>query len=106
VSLKKNIILALALMTMFLLLLFIVFGENGLTDLNRLKIKKDDLSSKNEELRKENLSLYREIERLKNDPHYVENVARQELGVIGKDEVIIKVKPKPGVSKSERTIKK
>lgn len=105
-SLKKNIILALALMTMFLLLLFIVFGENGLTDLNRLKIKKDDLSSKNEELRKENLSLYREIERLKNDPHYVENVARQELGVIGKDEVIIKVKPKPGVSKSERTIKK
>ncbi len=105
-SLKKNIILALALMTMFLLLLFIVFGENGLTDLNRLKIKKDDLSLKNEELTKKNLSLYREIERLKNDPGYVENVARQELGVIGKDEVIIKVKPKPSVSNRERAIKK
>ncbi len=93
-------------MTMFLLLLFIVFGENGLTDLNRLKIKKDDLSLKNEELTKKNLSLYREIERLKNDPGYVENVARQELGVIGKDEVIIKVKPKPSVSNRERAIKK
>lgn len=91
-SLNKNIWLALAVMTMFLLLLFIVFGEKGLTDLHRLKMEKENLSLKNEELIKENLSLCREIERLKNDPGYVENVARKELGVIGKDEVIIKVK--------------
>jgi len=90
--LNQNIILGLAIMTIFLLLLFIVFGEKGLTDLHRLKMKKEDLTLKNEELIKENLSLYREIERLKNDPEYVENVARKELGVIGKDEVIIKVK--------------
>jgi cell division protein FtsB len=50
------------------------------------------LSKNNDALKKENLSLYREIERLKNDPEYVEDVARKELGVIGKDEVIIKVK--------------
>ena len=91
-SLKKNIMLVLAIMTMFLMLLFIVFGENSLTDLYQLKIKKDNLSKKNDLLKKENLSLYREIERLKNDPEYVEDVARKELGVIGKDEVIIKVK--------------
>jgi cell division protein FtsB len=84
--------LVLAIMTMFLMLLFIVFGENSLTDLYQLKIKKDNLSKKNDVLKKENLSLYREIERLKNDPEYVEDVARKELGVIGKDEVIIKVK--------------
>ena len=84
--------LVLAIMTMFLMLLFIVFGENSLTDLYQLKIKKDNLSKKNDVLKKENLYLYREIERLKNDPEYVEDVARKELGVIGKDEVIIKVK--------------
>ena len=50
------------------------------------------LLKKNHELIQKNLSLYREIERLKNDPEYVENVARNELGVIGKDEVVIKVK--------------
>lgn len=105
-SLKKNIMLVLAIMTMFLMLLFIVFGENGLTDLYKLKMKKDNLSITNDELKKENLSLYREIERLKNDPDYVEDVARKELGVIGEDEVIIKVKPKPSVSKSDRNIKK
>ena len=94
--------LVLAIMTMFLMLLFIVFGENSLTDLYQLKIKKDNLSKKNDVLKKENLSLYREIERLKNDPEYVEDVARKELGVIGKDEVIIKVKPKPSVSNSKQ----
>jgi cell division protein FtsB len=83
-----------------------VFGENSLTDLNKLKMEKDNLSKKNDELKKENLSLYREIERLKNDPIYVEDVARKELGVIGKDEMIIKVKPKPSVSNSDRAIKK
>lgn len=91
-GLKKNIMLVLAIMTMCLMLLFIVFGENGLTDLHKLKMKKDNLSKKSDELKKENLSLYREIERLKNDPGYVEDVARKELGVIGKDEVIIKIK--------------
>ena len=91
-SLKKNIMLVLAIMTMCLMLLFIVFGENGLTDLYKLKMEKDNLSKKSDELKKENISSYREIERLKNDPRYVEDVARKELGVIGKDEMIIKVK--------------
>ena len=91
---------------MCLMLLFIVFGENGLTDLYKLKMEKDNLSKKSDELKKKNISLYREIERLKNDPGYVEDVARKELGVIGKDEVIIKVKPKPSVSNNDRAIKK
>lgn len=87
---RQNILLALTILLLSSLLVFIVFGENGLVDLNRLKIERDNLLRKNEALTRENLSLYREIERLKNDPEYVENVARQELGVIGKDEVVLK----------------
>ena len=105
-SLKKNIMLVLAIVSMFLMLLFIVFGENGLSDLSKIKKQKENLSRKNEEIKKENISFYREIERLKHDPKYVEDVARKELGVIGKDEVIIKVKPKQNVSSSDRDIKK
>lgn len=91
-SSKHNILIALTILSLFSMLLFIAFGENGLVDLNLLKMERDSLLKKNEELVKKNLSLYREIERLKNDPKYVENVARQELGVIGKDEIIFKVK--------------
>ncbi|UCD32622.1 MAG: septum formation initiator family protein [Desulfobacterales bacterium] len=87
---RQAILIALSILLLSSLLLFIVFGDNGLIDLNRLKTERDDLLQKNESLKQENLSLYREIERLKNDPEYVENVARQELGVVGKDEVILK----------------
>jgi len=89
---KQNILLAFAIIVLFSLLMFTLYGENGLADLYRLKTERDILLKKNDELIRENLSLYREIERLKNDPEYVENVARNELGVIGKDEVVVKVK--------------
>jgi cell division protein FtsB len=89
---KQSVLFALAIILLFSLLIFTIFGENGLSDLYRLKTERDVLLKKNAELIRENLSLYREIERLKNDPEYVENVARNELGVIGKDEVVIKVK--------------
>ena len=87
---RQNIFIALSILLLSSLFLFVVFGENGLMDLNRLKTERDNLFQKNEALTQENLSLCREIERLKNDLKYVENVARQELGVIGKDEVIFK----------------
>jgi cell division protein FtsB len=106
VILKKNILLVLAIVTMCLMLLFIVIGENGISDLYRLKKQKENLSQKNDELKKENITYYREIDRLKHDPRYVEDVARKELGVIGKDEVIIKVKPKPSDSNKDGNIKK
>ena len=89
---KKNILLAFGLVVLFCLLIFIIFGENGFADLKRLKTERNILLKKNDELIQRNLSLCREIERLKNDPEYVENVARKELGVIGRDEVVIKVK--------------
>ncbi len=89
---KKNILLTFAIVVLFWLLMFIIFSENGLADLNRLKAERDIILKRNTELIQENLSLSRKIERLKNDPEYVENVARKELGVIGKDEVVIKVK--------------
>ena len=91
-GLRQKILLGFVIAALFSLLLFIMFGENGVVDLHVLKVKRDNLLKRNAALSQENLSLYREIERLRNDPKYVENVARQELGLIGKDEVIFKVK--------------
>jgi len=92
VNKKQSILLSLVILALFSLLLFIVFGENGLADLHLLKTERDSLLKRNSELAKENLTLYREIERLKSDPKYLENVARKELGVVGKDELIFKLK--------------
>ena len=81
-----------AILALFSLLLFIVFNEYGLADLRLLKQERDGLLQKNAQLEQENLSLYRQIDRLKNDLKFIESVARQELGMVGKDEVVFKLK--------------
>jgi len=91
VTTKQNILLAFVILALFSLLLFVIFGENGLADLHLLKTEKDNLLQRNAELTRENLLLSREIERMKNDPKFLENVARRELGVVGKDELIFKL---------------
>jgi len=89
-SLKKKILLFLAILMLFNLILVVIFGDNGLVDLILLRKEKEKSAEKNREVIRENLSLYREIERLKHDPEFIESVARKELGVVGKDEVILK----------------
>lgn len=74
---------------MLWLMLWSVFGDDGLMELNRLREKEQTMVQHNEILAKENVSLYRTILRLKSDPTYIESVARNELGMIGKDDVII-----------------
>lgn len=71
-------------------LLAIVFGDDGFVDLQHMRKQRDAMMLQNEAVREVNRALYRESDRLKNDPHYIENVARQELGMIGRDEVILK----------------
>lgn len=78
----------------FSFFLLVIFGDDALLELNRVKKERNILIKKNEELVRENKSMYTEIERLKHDPEYIENVARRELGMIGKNEIIFKVEKK------------
>lgn len=87
---RQNITLSIVILILFSLFLLIIFGDDGLFDFVQIKGEKDRLVERNEKLNQKNLNMYREIDRLKNDPKFVEDVVRQELGVIGKDEVIFK----------------
>ena len=90
-SKRHKIYLYLALLGLAAFMVVIFFNDKGLMDLSRLKRERQGLAAKNNDLARQNLSLFRTIERLQNDPRYVENVARRELGVIGRDELIIKL---------------
>ncbi|MGB9499731.1 MAG: FtsB family cell division protein [Dissulfuribacterales bacterium] len=68
----------------------IIWGDNGLRDLNTTKQKLNDLKIQNTELQRRNIELSRKVKRLKEDPEYIEDIARQELKMIGKDEVVFK----------------
>ena len=80
--------------TLVFMVLFLVtvFGHNGYMDFKHLQLEKQMQVKKNNQIETENLQLYRTVKRLKHDPKFIENEARQELGMIGKDEVILKFK--------------
>jgi cell division protein FtsB len=92
---KQSVFLSIAVLALVSLLFFIIFGEHGLIDLNSLKNERNQLTEKSEQLTRKNYSLSVEIDRLKHDPKYIENVARQELGMVGEDELILKPRSMP-----------
>jgi cell division protein FtsB len=65
-----------------------VFGDKGLVEAYALKKERDVILGHVSELKDENALLSDDVDLLKNDKRYVELIARKELGMIGKDEVI------------------
>lgn len=91
-SKRQKIMLALICFAMFSFLLVVLFDDNGLLEVRRLQQAHLDLHKGNAQLTKENLQMYRGVDRLQNDPHFIENIARHELGMIRPDELIFKFK--------------
>ena len=91
----QGILISFASLLLVALLFFIIVSEHGLSDLVFLRQERGKLVEKTEQLTRENLSISVEIDRLKNDPKYIENIARKELGMIGEDEVILKTQSQP-----------
>jgi cell division protein FtsB len=87
---KLNILLSIAVLLLLALFFFIIVSEHGLADLRFIKKERDRLVEDSIRLSRENLTIGIEIDRLKHDPAYIESIARQELGMIGKDEIILK----------------
>ena len=88
-DMRDKLIIAGGVLILLGFLFVIGLGERGAGDLYQLKLERDRLHKANLELQKENQERYRTIERLKYDLDFVEHVARTELGMIRKDELII-----------------
>jgi cell division protein FtsB len=94
-SRKQGILVSAAVLLILSLLFFIVFSERGLADLSLMKKERDRPSSQNRQIIQENISQGVEIDRLKNDPSYIESVARRDFGMIGQDEIVVKPQRPP-----------
>ncbi|MFO7838391.1 MAG: septum formation initiator family protein [Desulfosalsimonadaceae bacterium] len=77
---------------LFLLLFlgFSVLGDNGLLDVIRKKDRLHAIEAKNQKIERQNQDLYRRVRRLKNDPRYLEYVIRQQLSVVGPEQIVFK----------------
>jgi cell division protein FtsB len=92
---KHNVLLSISVLLLLGLFFFILVSEHGLADLRFIKKERDRLVEENQKLTGINRALSLEIDRLKHDPAYIESIARQELGMIGADEIILKSKSSP-----------
>lgn len=69
---------------------FAVFGEKGLLDAYHLKSELSQIQGYNTKIQGVNAELTEEISLLENDNRYIAFIARKELGMIGRDEVLYK----------------
>ena len=91
---KQKIIVAAGMAVLFSFIFLIAFGERGAVDLYQLHLRKVRLHKSSLELQKKNQDLYHNIQRLKDDAEFIENIARTELGMVGKDELVYQFKKK------------
>ena len=75
----------------FGLLLHDIFGTHGYLAMRRTKLEIQRVQGEIDRLNKENTELSQEVKALKSDPHKIESIARDELGLAKPGEVIIKI---------------
>ena len=96
---NQNILLLSSILLLIALFIYIIFSRHGYSDLALLRQEQGQLIQKNERLTRENLAIRIEIDRLKHDLGYIENIARQEFGMVRKDEIILKPQNQPDRAK-------
>ena len=81
----KNCLYILILTT---IIIFTVFGKNGLVELSGFQKQLSDLSTKLQELRNESNNESNSLFGIKHSPAYLEKISREDLGLSKPNEVI------------------
>lgn len=75
----------------FGLFLHDIFGTHGFLAMRRTRQEIERVQGEIARLNRENTELSQEVKALKSDPHKIESIARDELGLAKPGEVIIKI---------------
>jgi cell division protein FtsB len=67
---------------------FTIFGGRGLLQIYHLKDERDRILLSNARLREENQKLTQQVQRLRHNKEEMEKIAREELGLVKKGEII------------------
>jgi cell division protein FtsB len=98
-KLKAKIQVLLLIFFIFLIAYWTIFGDNGILKLRKIEQENEKVKAASEKIKTENERLKKEITLLREDRKYVEKVAREELGMTRKDEIIFKKKQDDGKEK-------
>lgn len=76
------------LLIVSVMIFFTVFGDKGLLQVYRLRRELREIERVNMELQQENERLKAEINNLRTNKKYIEELARRELGLVKKGEIV------------------
>ena len=85
---KKKIYRSPLLIIITIIGLLTIFGDKGLVRIYKLSKERDSIKAYNEQIKEENTAMKDEIQRLKTDNKYIEIIARKDLGMVGKNELV------------------
>ena len=71
---------------------WLFFSPNGIVTYYHLRKQIETVKAENEQLREENRLLQQKIDKIKNDPAYLEELARKEYNMLKKDELLFEFK--------------
>ena len=80
--------LLLATISILGIILFTIFGGRALMQIHQLKEERDRIQESNARLQEENRKLAEQVNRLRHSKEEVEKVAREELGLVKKGEIV------------------
>ncbi len=86
-------ILLIAGIIALIILLWLTFSPWGAISYFRLERELGEAKNRNRELTESNRAMTSEIDRIKNDSTYLEKVARDQYGLLRKNEVVFKTPP-------------
>lgn len=66
-------------------------GDHGVKDLMQLRVRLHEIVAENEKIAQDNKWLAVTVDRLKNDPAYIEDMARQTLKFVRKGDIVIEM---------------
>ncbi len=75
----------------FIMTLLITFGNRGVVDNYLMSKRLSDLKTENEMIANQNRELGKTILLLRSDPAYIESIARNELGMVKKGDVVYRL---------------
>jgi cell division protein FtsB len=82
---------AVLILCVFTLFLHDIFGAHGFLAMRRTKLEIERVQGEITCLNQENAELSSEVKSLKTDPHKIESIARDELGLVKPGDVIVKL---------------
>lgn len=86
---RKYVLLA----VLILVAVVTVFGDKGIYELYKVRQERDGILAFNHSLESENRELEKQIRLLETDKKYIGQIARKELGKLGRNELVYKIEP-------------